>query len=295
MPGKSLPWQMLGDAQLELGDLDDAAKSYAEMTRLDDGSASTETRLARLATMRGRLDKAREHLEAALDIVEQQGVANPDLVIWTRVQLGELAFKRGDWDGADAHFHAALEIAPEHWSVLEHVAELEAARGHDAGAVAFYERAIAKAARPELWQALGDYHAFAKRPDDAKRCHEKALAGYRASIDRGELLYVHHLAGFFADSQEDAAEAVKWARRDMEQRHGALAWDALAWALYRQGDIPASLAATKKALATGIADPHVLYHAAMIHLSAGEISAGQSLLKRCAEVNPHFNAFHAHR
>jgi hypothetical protein len=108
-------------------------------------------------------------------------------------------------------------------------------------------------------------------------------------------LYVHHLAGFYADSKEDPAAALKWAQRDLELRQSAYAWDALAWAQYRHGNIEDAQRSAASALVDGLADPHVLYHAAMINISAGKIGDGQALLKRSAMVNPRFNAFHAHR
>lgn len=292
-PGGALA--TLGDALLELGELDEAAEFFARLAEAQNGSVAAESRLARLAWLRGQHEEARAHFGAALKAAQAAIPPVPLTEAWCGVQLGELAFRTGRWDDAEAAYHAAAEALPDWWSTVEHLAEFEGARGHDAEAVALYEQAIKNAPRPELWQALGDFHAFMKRPDAAKPCQEKALAGYRASLDRGEVLYVHHLAGFYADSQENATEAVIYARRDLELRHGGYAQDALAWALYRQSDFPAALDAAKQALATGLADPHVLYHAAMIHLSAGDIAAGQGLLKRCAEVNPHFNAFHVHR
>ena len=295
LPDKSSATQIIGDARLELGDVDAAAAAYAELARAADDTVATTSRLGRLDLVRGRLDDASRHLADGLAIAERDVFEAPDVVVWFRVQLGELAFKRGRWDEAERHYRAALAVAPEHWSALEHLAELEGARGDDADAVALYQRVLRRTPRAEVWQALGDLHAFMRRPSDAATCYARALADYRASVARGEVLYVHHLAGFFSDSQDDAAEAVAWARRDLELRHTIFAWDALAWALYRHGDLTEALAAAERSLATGVADPHLLYHAAMIHMSAGDLAAGRALLTRCAEVNPRFAAFHAHR
>ena len=189
----------------------------------------------------------------------------------------------------------ALKLAPEYWAALEHMAELRGAQGRDEEAVALFTKAAEATSRPELWQSLGDFHLFKRRTNEAKAAHERALAGYRVSIDRGETLYVHHLAGFYSDSQENAEEAVKWARRDLESRKSGYAWDTLAWALSKSGDSAAALDASRKAISTGIADPHVLQHAGLILLGAGEVPAGQRVLKQCAEINPHFTGFHVHR
>lgn len=294
-PEKSAPHMLLGDACMELGDLSAAETAFAEMVKKDGANVATEARLGRLEMLRGNLAAAAEHLEGALNLAREDAELAPDTLVWCLVQRGEFAFKRGDWESAGKAYQEAQKLAPTHWSVLDHLAELRAAEGKDAEAIELFMQATKAADRPEIWQSLGDCHAYFKRAAEAKATHDRALAGYMASIDRGEILYVHHLAGFFSDSQENGAEAVKWARKDLEGRQTGAAHDALAWALYKTGDAAAALDASKRALQTGLTDPHVLYHAAMIHISAGDISEGQRLLHKCAEVNPHFQTFHVHR
>ncbi len=292
-PGKPLPPQLLGDALIELGDLDGAQRAFDEMLALSESGVATEARFAHLAWLRGKLDDDAQHLDDALTFARAD--SDRETLVWALVQRGEHAFRRGDHATAEKLYVEAQTLAPENWAVLEHLAELRGAQGRDVEAAQLFEQTAKATDRPELWQALGDLHAFYKRPAEAKTAHDRALAGYRASLDRGEVLYVHHLAGFYSDSQEDAVQAVAFARRDLELRQSGAAWDALAWALYRQGDFPAAAEASAKALATGLDDPHVLYHAATIRLSAGAVKEGQALLRRCAEVNPHFAAFHIHR
>jgi tetratricopeptide (TPR) repeat protein len=293
MPGRTEPAQLLGDALLELGDLPGAERAWAPHLEEFTGSPGGELRLARLAWLKGAVATAHTHTANALEAARARTLPEP--LVRTLLAAAELAFRTGDWPGAEAHLLAAQKLAPTHWAVLDRLAELRGAQGRDAEAIALFTQAAELSERPEVWQALGDFHLFQKRPAEAKAAHDRALTGYLASLDRGEVLYIHHLAGFYADAQEDATAAVKWARRDLELRPSPGAWDALAWALYRAGDLPAARAAADKALAGGLADPHVLYHAAMIAMSAGEIAEGQRLLRRCAEVNPHFQAFHVHR
>lgn len=293
MTGKPLPVQILGDASMELGELDEAAKAFDELTELTGPGAGSEGRLARLAWLSGKLDEARDHYAEALNHARETG--DSETLVWALVQNGEYAFRRGDFSNAEKHYEEAVKVAPAYWGAVEHMAELRGAQGRDDEAVELFTRAAEQTERPELWQALGDFHLFKRRVAEAKAAHERALAGYRASIVRGETLYVHHLAGFYCDSQENAEEAVKYARSDLEARKSGYAWDSLAWALSKAGDSSGALDAARKALATGLADPHVLQHAGMIFLSAGEVPDGQRLLKRCAEVNPHFTGFHVHR
>jgi hypothetical protein len=125
--------------------------------------------------------------------------------------------------------------------------------------------------------------------------HERALAGYLASVRRGETQYFHHLASYYADVAMDGNEAVRWARKDLELRSGYASHDALAWALFRSGDVAQAKAEIDLALASGVRDAHVLFHAAMINLAAGHGDDGRRLLREASAVNPQYASFHVHR
>jgi hypothetical protein len=69
----------------------------------------------------------------------------------------------------------------------------------------------------------------------------------------------------------------------------------LAWALFRDGEIPEALAAIDHALAAGVVDAHLFYHAASVSRAAGRAADAQRYLARLAEINPRYDDFHAHR
>src|SRR4029078_7301984 len=94
--------------------------------------------------------------------------AAPDTLVWCLIQRGELAFRRGAWPEAEKDYQEAQKLAPAHWSMLDHFAELRAAQAKDAEAVDLFTQAAKAADRAETWQALGDCHAFFKRPAAAE-------------------------------------------------------------------------------------------------------------------------------
>lgn len=294
-PGKSLGWQLLGDALLELGEYDAAGRSFDEMLKIDGSNIGTESRLARLDLVYGRNDQARERLTRALEFTRELFPPAPDTIAWCHVQLGELAFKTGDWKNAAIHYDAATEAVPESWAALEHLAELRGAQGENDAAIALYEKVIGRVPRPELKQALGDLHATLGHEAEARRWHESALRDYLKSVERGEVQYFHHLAGFYADSFNQPEEAVECARKDLALRHSIQAHDALAWALYKKGEISEALEESARALRTGARDAHLLHHAGMIRMSAGDLVGGKAALQQAATTNPRYNNFHVHR
>lgn len=294
-PGKSRAFALLGDALLEFGDLDLAAAAYQEMQKRKGDPVETETRLARLELMRGASDSARKHFDRALEASRDLSPPQPEAVAWCLVQLGQLAFNTGQWDVAENHFQSAIAEFSGGTSALEHLAELRAAQEKYDGAILLYEKAIARTPRPEFWQALGDVHAAMGNAADAAKWHARARDAYLKNIEEGNAHYFHHLAGFFSDTNENPAEALKWARRDLEMRHSAAAEDTLAWALYRGGEFRQAAEIAQKVLKRGIRDAHILFHAGMIFLASGDPVRGKEVLAEAARINPRHNSFHVHR
>ena len=134
---------------------------------------------------------------------------------------------------------------------------MRAAQGRFSESIARYQRAIASSPRADLLQQLGDVYAVMGRVDDARRLHEQARDEYLASVRRGEVQFLHHLAGYYADVARNGAEAVKWARRDAELRPSPVTDDTLAWALYVNGETHEAERVVERALASGIVDSHL--------------------------------------
>ena len=295
LPGKIRPLELLADAAIELGDYEDARKISDELAKLEGAELSAAARLAKLAIVEGKPERAREHFEKGLAHSAERAATEPEIVAWFHLQLGELAFKSGDWDAVERHYAAAGEVWPDGYSVVDHLAELRGAQGRTEEAIALYEKLAARIPRPEFFQALGDLHVIAAQPEKAAAWHARAEAAYLQSVKDGAVHFYHHLAGFYADSKEDAAQAVEWARKDLALRQSIYAHDALAWALYKKGEGAEAAAECAKALATGTRDPHLLYHAAMIRMATGDVAGGKAAIQLAATVNPKFNTFHVHR
>jgi tetratricopeptide (TPR) repeat protein len=214
---------------------------------------------------------------------------------WVQLQRGLLDLNRGRYEEAMVHYRMAGKAYSGYWLVDEHIAELLGATRKFDEAAALYEKIIARAQKPEFHQRLGDLYLFMGRPERAKPWHDRAEAAYLESARRGEAHYYHHLASFYADARQNGAEAVQWARKDIDLRSNFATQDALAWALYRAGRFEGALQASREALSSGVEDAHLFFHAAMIHLAAGKTDEGKGLLKKAGEINPGYENFHAHR
>ncbi|MGH8507991.1 MAG: hypothetical protein ACREVH_04655 [Gammaproteobacteria bacterium] len=276
---------------LQQGKYVDAKRGYESVIQ----ARRTWDNLARLAYLESKIgdplaaDRLYGEAQDEITAKEMRSYA------WVEVQRGLLDSRQGRYEEAWAHYRRADRAYSGYWLIEDHMAELLGAQRKYGEAIARYESVVTRAPRPEFQQAIGDLYALMGQPEQARPWHDKALAAYLASARRGEVHYFHHLAWFYADVREDGAEAVKWARRDLDLRRNYATREALAWALYRAGRIPESLAEIKRSLSAGVKDAHLFFHAAMIYLAAGRTSEGKQFFKRAAAVNPRYEAFHVHR
>jgi Flp pilus assembly protein TadD len=101
------------------------------------------------------------------------------------------------------------------------------------------------------------------------------------------------MAIFEADHATDAstaATAVERARRAYEARPGnVFVNDALAWSLFRSGDVAGALPFVDRALRLGTPDALLHYHAAVIADAAGQTDRARTEIRLALERNPWFS------
>jgi tetratricopeptide (TPR) repeat protein len=280
-----------GDLAFQEGRYDDARKSYEASVR----SHKTWDSFARLAYYTfvfGDVAGADKLYLAAQDQVTAREMGS---YAWVELQRGFLRFSRGKYDEALRHYQRAEDAFSGSWLVEDYVAEALGAQGRFQEAEVNYKKLIARSPRPEFHQALGDLYLFMGDSQRARQWHEKALAGYRESVDGGNVHYFHHLAGFYADVRHEGPEAVRWARKDAELRDNFLTQDSLGWALYRDNQFAEALVAIDRALPSNVQDAQIFVHAALINLANGRTEEGKQLFQKAAQVNPSYGAFHVHR
>jgi tetratricopeptide (TPR) repeat protein len=279
------------DLDLQEGRYEDARIGYEECIR-DHRTWDNFVRLAYLKAKMGDVDGAEQlYIEAEDEITAKEMRS----YAWVELQRGLLDLTHGCYENAYAHYKRANEAYSGYWLIEEHIAELLGAQGRFDEAATLYEEVIARTPRPELQQALGDLYVFMGKPDQARPWFDRALAAYLESTRRGDVHYFHHLTDFYADVYGDGAEAVRWARRDLELRQNFSTQAALAWGLYRGGQFAEALDAVHKALSSGVRDAELFFQSAMIHLAANRTDEGKQFLQKAAEINPRYQDFHVHR
>lgn len=251
--------------------------------------------LARLAYWESKFGDSEEAERVYTDAEDEITAKEMRGYAWVQLQKGILALRRGTHEETAAHYLRAREAYSGYWLVDEHMAELYGAQGKYEEAVKLYERVLAETPRPELQQAFGELYAAMGEQSEADKCFDKALAGFLEASENGGVHYYHHLVDFFSDVRENGPEAVSWALKDFELRRNFSTEGALAWALYRDGQVHDADSMMDCALSSGVRDGHLFGKAATIKAAAGRTQESQELSRRALETNPYHQRFHVHR
>jgi tetratricopeptide (TPR) repeat protein len=235
------------------GDYAAARAGYRKAAR-EDPLWDTTARLAALAVATGACDEADALYAAAEDDITAKQMRS---FAWVRVQRADLALALGDVDRAGRMLADADRAYPDWWYVTAHRAALDAAAGRPQRAATGYRTVLAEVDRPEFREALGTALQAAGDADGAAACHAAARSAYLASVARGEVHYLHHLAAFHADVHPHAGAAVAWARQDAELHRNGTTLSLLAWCLHRAGRRDEALAVVEEAFALGAGDPRL--------------------------------------
>jgi tetratricopeptide (TPR) repeat protein len=286
-PGRALK----ADLDFQLGRYQSAQTEYESIIE-EERTWDALARLAYLHFKMGDIENADRIYDEAVDELTAKEMRHYS---WIELQRGVVDLSRGHYDKARNHYERARRAYSGHWLVDEHMAELLGAENKFAEAEQLYQDVVARVPRPDFQQALGELYLSMDQPAKATEWLDKARDGFLESAARGEVHYYHHLADFYADVDENGPEAVSWARKDLELRRNFSTLSALAWALYRGGELTEAGALMDEALASGAQDARLFQAAGLIYTAASSNGKGAKYLQAAIELNPNLRNFHVHR
>jgi predicted Zn-dependent protease len=169
---------------------------------------------------------------------------------------------------AGHRYERARLLVPDLDFAREHQAELAAAQGNRAEAIALYRELLAEFPRTEYRLALADVLALAEKNGEAQRERSLAAAELRASVESSRADW-RPLALLLLDDPATAEEGLRWAGRDWENRRDAFAADTLAWAYLKNKRPDEAWKILEPVARAGSKGPFLLLHAAQIQQALG--------------------------
>jgi len=287
-PVKSVGFEILSDALLELGEYDSARRALDRMQGLKETTTGTQTRLSKYALLHGHPHEAAHYLLEALVLALEQSPPSRETVAWCRWQLGETAFAVGDYIAAERHYRDALVTFPGFWRAVASLARVHAARGDLPGAIALYESVVRSLPDPSFVAALGDAYHLAGQDQEAAA--QYALVEKIAQLETANgKLFNRQLALFYADHDRKPQEAYASAMKEYSIRQDIYGADAVAWTALKANKVAEAKRAIKKALSLGTQDARILYHAGMIAAVAEERVLAHAYLTQALTLSPGFD------
>jgi tetratricopeptide (TPR) repeat protein len=275
---------LLGDANLELGNYAEAQRLYDELA-LQERSAPVVSRLSRLAYFRGDVAASAALAEEALELGEQLALRPSERAFYF-FQLGHSRFVTGDVDGAIESLERAREVSPGHPAATEELAFVLASAGRASEAEELYVELISTGPAADLH---GSYADLLRARGEVELADDQDRFGMLLALETIDRFPAErrHLASFFGS--RDTALAVQLAEQDVAERRDVGAYDTLAWALYLDGQFDTAEAAIDSALASGVQDAAIYYHAAAIAAANGDGEEARVWVDSALAINPRFH------
>ncbi len=294
LPGDLDALTSVHDAQMGLGEYAAARKSLDDVAKQATGVVpGLWVRQAQLAEIHGQDEEAIKLLKQAnAAVLESSGDYRAPNVAWYQVRLGHQLLDSGKIDEAAAQFEDAMNGVPKYFLAVAGLAEARAAQGRYEDALKLYARTIELAPDPIFYMAAGDIHMHLGAADKAKDAYDVAKKTILES-QATPAEYSRELSLFYSERGLQSKKAVELARTDLKFRQDIMGHDALAWALYRDGQFEEAAKAMEQALRTGSRNAKLRFHAGMIQHRLGHADAAKKHLSQALAQNPKFSVLDA--
>ena len=286
-----------GDAYTDMGKYEEAATAYKTLRSLGTAVESPaklaymlDSRMAYLSFLHGDSAAAIDLMKSALTAGLQTNVPKENLA-WLYFELGERYFQAGEFENAALSYGSGLAADSAHYRCLAGLAKVRAAQGRADESIRLYQQSLAIIPFPQYVEELGDLYEHLGKKKEAQQ--EYDLVEYIAHLGKlNQVLANRELAVFYANRRMKLSESLELARKELSVRSDIYSWDALAWVLYRNGQMQEAGEAIEKALALKTNDSLLFFHAGLISRALGRDSAAIGYLSRALALNPHFHVLY---
>jgi tetratricopeptide (TPR) repeat protein len=281
MPDDVMLYGFLTDANVELGNYKEAETATQWMLELKPGNMPGLTRAAYLRELFG-------DIEGSLDLMNMAYQSTPPREVedgaWIVTQMAHLNLTTGKLNDAEMLSQQALAMFPGYHYALANLAKVRIQQKRYDEAVRLLRQRYQAAPHAENLFDLAQALQLAGHTAEAEKAfaafEEKSLLETNRADNSN-----HELVSYYADYANQPAKALEVARREYARRHDVFTLDCYAWAFHVNGQNEEALKQINAALAVGIRDAKMFWHAGEIALATGDHSAAERYLRQSAELN----------
>jgi tetratricopeptide (TPR) repeat protein len=274
-PDDVLIYGMIADAAIELGNYSDAEQAVQWMLDMRPGNVPALLRGARLRWLFGDAEGAMDFYAQAY---QQIPPTQTEELAWTLTQMADLQVSVGHIDEARKLLHSALVRFPGYYVTLESLASVEMATQHPLNAEQLLRQ------RNEHFPSATSRYELAKALEQSGKTAE-ATAVYSAfEQDARRMINApdnanQELISYYLGRARNPSEALQIARIEIAKRRDVRTLDAYAWALAAGGYYQEAQKEIAAALAVGVREAAVFYHAGVISAKLNDNTAAARYLK----------------
>lgn len=282
VPDDVMTYGYVADADLALGDYAGAEKAAQWMLDLRSHNVPGLIRGAELRQIFGDPDGALEFLS---DAYQQTSPDQLEDLARRATLIAEINLAAGKVDLADQWLRKALTSFPNYYFSLEVLAQVREAQHKPTEAADVLH--LRNQHFPQLESIYAEAVAQEQSGNAAKakelfaNFEQMALSKSNLAVNDNRDLVLYYLG-----PNHDFSAALRIARLAISQRQDVWSLDSLAMALYANGDYVEAQKQIEEALAPGIRDGNIFYHAAQINAALKNQAATARYLKASLETNP---------
>ncbi len=280
-PTDSFFYGVLTDANVELGNYDEAVKNVQKMVDLRPDMASY-SRVSHVRSLHGDTEGAIEAMTKAARIADP---ADKEAQAWCLVRLGEEYFKIGEYEKSEMRFDEALNIFPKYYLALAAKGKVLAATSDYEMAIEFYKLAAQRVPLTETAIQLGNIYKNTGDAENAKVQYELAEVMEKNFGNTDQ----RRLALLWADRDINLTGSLEIARSEYQLRKDIYTADIFAWCLFKNGKFDEARKVMKEAMRLNTKDAQIFYHAGMIEIETGNLKLAKNLLQKALDLNPSFD------
>lgn len=269
---------LLTDIHQELGNLTLASNYLAKLP--NKGSFDYLVRKSKLTDAQGNLDSAVIYLEQALATVSPK--SQNDLYYWAKSNLGDMYGHQGEVQKSYKAYLEVLNFNPNNYHVWKGIAWI--AFSHDQNtteAKRIIQRILQNTRMPDLHLMLAEIAEF----EGDQQTIETQLQAFIAEISKKEYgnMYLSPLAKLQADYLKNYEEALKTARKEIQNRPNATSYALNAWILHLKGQPSAALKIAQEFVEGYTEEPEVMYQLGIIFKANGKHEQAEKFLEQAQE------------